>query len=117
MRVVRVREEASEMSHKDSRVKAMRLNEFSKRTYRREDGEEDQGQILRENLSLELEKKRKWRRHRDKRGDKKSIKVRIAQAWGHSWGWGEQAQSYKVTKQNENKTKNTAFGNRLTIDL
>lgn len=93
MRVVRVREEASEMSHRDS--KAMRLNEFSKRTYRREDAEEDQGQIFRENLSLELEKKRKWRRHRDKRGDKKSIKVRIAQAWGHSWGCRNRANHIK----------------------
>lgn len=32
---------------------------------------------------------------------------------GTQLGVREQGQSYKVTKQNENKTKHTAFGNRL----
>lgn len=76
---VRALEEVSEMSHKGGRVKAVRLKEFSKRTRRREDGEEG----LRENISGAMNE-RKWKRHRDK--DEKSVslggkkEVRISQA-------------------------------------
>lgn len=59
------------MSHKEGRIKAMRLKAFTKRTCRRQHGGEGEGQILRKNSYLELEKKRRWRRHRDKWRDRK----------------------------------------------
>lgn len=63
----------------------MRLNEFTKRPYRSEDGVEGQGQILKGNLYFKLENK--MRRHRDKKRYKKTLlgepKVgRILQVWG-----------------------------------
>lgn len=58
------------MSHKQGRIKAIRLNEFTKRPLRSEDVGEGQGQILR-NLYFKLENK--TRRHRDKRRYTKTL--------------------------------------------
>lgn len=76
------------MSHEEGSIKALRPNEFTRRTHRRAYGEEGQGQILGENLYLKLEKKRKWRRHRDNRENKRGLlsgktkEVRISQECG-----------------------------------
>lgn len=102
VRVVRRREEVSETSHSDRRVKAVRLDEFSKKKRAEERLEKRvKGRFLGETF-LELKRGRGG-----DTGIKEGIrneKLRISEAWRQQLGVAEQGRSYGVAKQNENKT-------------